>query len=454
MLKMRLLHFLRDDRGGYTVWSLIWFMLYLAIGGLAVDVSNAYRLKTGLQATADAAALAGVMALPDEGAAVDQALWLANVNMATNFEGEVLRAVDVTPGTWDTAAASFAPGGADPNAVRVFTRRGESNDNPVAMSLLRIVSLIGIKPWWNIATEAIALRYIPACIGQGLIARQRVRIASNNDFVNEICIHGQEDGVKIQNHNSFEPGVFVSMGDLNDLQGRIEPNPGLAEALREGDVFPKDVDRLEAIIEGLIPGHDNAYTTLPDYMYTSGEGGLRIPPTYVEVGDKFSGPLLPQHVYYVACANGNGQFSLPKANEQAVLRQVVVVSECRIHGNNMGQVEDVVLASYATGNGSDPLASAAIQLSAKADVGTPEGCAAGHGIDLYAIASVKLAAQGNINGLRAVVGGDFEMTANGEGANGVAVEAGHDISLTSNNIVGSCVGNSGGPYAQHYRLVR
>jgi len=46
--------FLRDESGGYTIWSLIWFSLYVAMGGLAVDVTDAYRNQTMLQSTADA----------------------------------------------------------------------------------------------------------------------------------------------------------------------------------------------------------------------------------------------------------------------------------------------------------------------------------------------------------------------------------------------------------------
>jgi hypothetical protein len=446
--------FIRDEQGGYTIWSLTWFMLYVAIGGLAVDVTDAYRTRTALQSTADAAALAAVMSLPDEADAVAQALSAATGNMNPAYNGDVLRAPDVVFGTWDFDTHSFSVGDLDPNAVWVVTRRADQNGNPVGMNFLRILSLIGVDPRWNIATEAIAVTFIPKCVGRGLVALNNVRIAGNNEFVNEVCIHGQNAGVSIQNNNFFEPGVYVSMGDFDDLKAKVDANDGLDRALREGDLYPKDVDRLAEIIEGLIPGFDNAYTTLPDFMYAVDEGGLRVPPVYAEVKPNFAGPYLPHHVYYVACPNSNTQVNLPNANEQPVLENVVIVAECRIHGNGMGQVENLVLASLATGRGQDPLDLTGIHLAAGADMGTDDGCAPGGGIEIYAAASVKLAAGGNINGLRAVVAGDFEMTAGGGGVNGIAVEAGHDIVLTSNNVIGSCPGNSGGPYVQHFRLVR
>ena len=49
--------FIGDENGGYTVWSLTWFMLYVALGGIAVDMSDAFRNQNILQSTADASAL-------------------------------------------------------------------------------------------------------------------------------------------------------------------------------------------------------------------------------------------------------------------------------------------------------------------------------------------------------------------------------------------------------------
>ena len=46
MLSTRFHKFLRDESGGYTIWSLIWFSLYVAMGGLAVDMTDAYRNQT------------------------------------------------------------------------------------------------------------------------------------------------------------------------------------------------------------------------------------------------------------------------------------------------------------------------------------------------------------------------------------------------------------------------
>ncbi|MDH3668113.1 MAG: Tad domain-containing protein [Paracoccaceae bacterium] len=59
--------FLDDEQGGYTVWSLLWFMLFVGLGGLAVDFTDGYRTQSLLQASSDSGALAGVLSpLRDE----------------------------------------------------------------------------------------------------------------------------------------------------------------------------------------------------------------------------------------------------------------------------------------------------------------------------------------------------------------------------------------------------
>ncbi len=66
--------FLADQRGGGTIMGLLWFMLLVGITGMAVDTTNGFRSRTMLQATADAAALAAAIELPDQAAAVATAV--------------------------------------------------------------------------------------------------------------------------------------------------------------------------------------------------------------------------------------------------------------------------------------------------------------------------------------------------------------------------------------------
>jgi Flp pilus assembly protein TadG len=167
--------FIRDESGGYTIWSLIWFSLYVAMGGLAVDVTDAYRVRTQLQSTADAAALAGVMSLPDATEAVAQAVEFAQGNMVLSTNGNVLVPEDVHVGHWDKALQRFTENAKPLNAVHVITRRSDQNLNPLATNFLRILSIWGIPlDRWNINTEAVAIRSVPPCLMKnGMVALTR-----------------------------------------------------------------------------------------------------------------------------------------------------------------------------------------------------------------------------------------------------------------------------------------
>ncbi len=82
--------FLNDELGGGTIFGLLWFMLLVGITGMAVDSTNGFRNRTMLQATADAAALAGAISLTNEAAAVATAVSYSVDNMSGAHYGDVL----------------------------------------------------------------------------------------------------------------------------------------------------------------------------------------------------------------------------------------------------------------------------------------------------------------------------------------------------------------------------
>ncbi len=185
MLSTRFHKFLRDERGAYTIWSLIWFSLYVAMGGLAVDMTDAYRNQTLLQSTADASALAGAMSLPIEAEVKAQAVAYSADNMDPAINGNVLKDAEVILGNWISSTRTFTPGTADPDAVRVITRRDDANNNPLATNFLRILGLWGLPmDRWNISVEAVAVRYVPKCLLENaFVAGNRVDVTSNDVYV-------------------------------------------------------------------------------------------------------------------------------------------------------------------------------------------------------------------------------------------------------------------------------
>ncbi len=470
MLSTRFHSFLRDESGGYTIWSLIWFSLYVAMGGLAVDMTDAYRNQTLLQSTADFSALAAVMSLPDQTDGTAQALAFAADNMNPGINGNVLDADEVIFGIWNFSARTFTPGTTAPNAVRVITRRDDANNNPLATTFLRILGLWGLPmDRWNISVEAVAVGYIPHCLRDGFVAANSVHMNGNNDFINDICIHGQnmiDDpgknyAIELNNNNYFEPGVSVSMPDLDMMpmrEGTCLNNSGLCsnDVLFEGDVWPEDVELIDPIIQGMQSG--SAY--MPDYMYITDADGNYVldqfsnPMVHYEQitnAEKYTGPYLPNTIYDMKCSNGKKTVNLPT---DTTIRNVVIVADCSISSSKGLHLEDVVLASSYVGNGPNGLQQNAITLASGTYLGNPDDCVDGGGVAIYSASSVHVAAQGVFHGLRIVAAYDVQFTARNVSVYGISVQAGNDIFLTSNNRFGLCPDGVDGGYAWHYRLVR
>jgi hypothetical protein len=465
MLRKNMQGFLRDESGGYTVWSLIWFSLYVAMGGLAVDITDAYRNQTLLQATADSSALAGALSLPDAVDAKDQAVAYSTDNMLYSVNGAVLDRDEVFVGTWNFATETFADGGADVNAVRVITRRDNSNGNPLAANFLRILSLWQLPfDHFNISAEAIATKYVPECLtSNALVAGDRMDVTSNNGF-SSICIHGEnltvdpghDYAVDVGNSNTFADDVQVSMPDLNDLNGKpnvCSNNPGLCDpgTLVEGDKPPKDAFNVEAIIDGLT-NLDPAMTSLPGYMFDFVDANLvPILPPIVSISDSYPGPYIPGTIYVADQCQSNKVLNLPAGVE---ISKVVIVADCQIGASSGVILKDVVIASRSTGNGQDPTAQHSINFASSAVIGDNDFCTDSTGqVHLYSMASIHISAGPDVYGLRVVVAGDFEITANND-IFGISVQAADDITATANGEFSYCGGTFDGPFAVSYRLVR
>jgi len=447
--------FLDDEQGAGTIMGLLWFMLLVGITGMAVDVTDGFRSKTMLQATADAAALAGAIDLPDEATVVATAVAYSDTNMATDDYGTVLLDADVDIGSWDASTHIFTVGTTLPDAVRVRTRRSIENNNPAPVNFLRIIGLMN----WNVTTYAIAQRFIPACLlNDGLVARGIVDLSSNNKFVDDICIHGQE-GVNMQRNNSFEPGVKVSMPDMdNDLvlpSGNMDGNPGLEAVLREQSLDPRMVNHIDEIMADLMMMED--YVT-PEYIDTD--------VAMIEEDANFDfSDLVDGGVYHIVCES-NQLVSIP---DYTVLDNVAIVADCRISVGSDVQMTDVVLASLSGGNngaskavgsnlnsgrGGAGVESANIRFAANSVLGADDNCAPGGGVQIFSNASVSFSSGTTYNGVQIVAAGDVNLGARIEGINGLNVQAGHDITMTSNNAIGLCTGGTPQLFTvDYYRLV-
>jgi len=470
MLRVRSYDFARDERGAGTIMGLLWFMLLVGITGMAVDATNGFRNRTMLQATADAAVLAGAIDLPNGAAAVATAVAYSVTNMPDAMYGDVLLPGDVEIGAWRLPVRNFEEGGLVvnvldpdgpliPDSIRVTLHQTTANANAVPVNFLRIIGL----QTWDVNVEAVAQRYLPDCVTDGLLARGVVDISSNNNFVNRICIHGQW-GVEMQNHNDIEYGVNVSMPDIDGQliipTGGMESNPGLDDALREQSLDPRMVNHVDGIMAGMLNS--------PTYVMPNSQ--TYVAPSYIQSANAvivkdskydFVG-MKPHSVYYIKC-DSNKTVSIPSNTE---ISQVVIIADCMINVGSGVFMHDVVLASRAVElkNGKkDKLDKTTIypgeekhiiKFSSNVKLGTSDNCNPGGGVQIFSNASIHFSSTTTYNGVQIIAAGNVELGARDMGINGINVQAGGFIDLTSNNAFGICSG--GAPNLQtvaYYRLV-
>ena len=445
--------------------GLLWFILLVGITGMAVDVTNGFRNRTMLQATADASALAAVIDLPvvtaaSESTAVNTAVAYSQINMTSELYGNVLMAADVIVGDWNPATKSITTGAVFPTAVYVNTRRADANGNPVRTNFLRILKFAGINlDRWNVQAQAVAERYIPECLNDGLIARGTVEVSSNNGFVNRICIHSQEY-VKIQQHNFWELGVNVSMPDLDDLQlpnDDLSTNIGLPEALREMIFDPRMVDHVPNIIDTLrlpsLDAIDERTDIIPDFIIDPSDTAVvsiglaafnALLPTLAVASVNDAGPGL---IYDIDC-NANQKVNIPN---EIILTDMVIISACKINIGVNATLSDVTLA--ATG-GNGQLHGSNIHFASGVTLGKNDNCAPGGGVQIFTKQSVTNASALSLYGVQMVVQGNVHIAAQAFGINGISIQAGGEIQVTSNNGFGLCSGGAPNLFtADYYRLV-
>lgn len=458
MSSMTLQRFLRDEQGGYTIWSVAWFIMFAGLAGLAVDVTDAYRHETLLQATADSAALAAIMSVDEPGEdPVAEANFFGAANMDATYNGDVLADSDITFGFWDFGTRTFYGGAMPTNAVHVATRRATVNGNPVGMNFLRILGLFGLDTWWDVTTEAIAVGAVSNCHNNGLIAGNQVSQTSGNSFFANMCVHGVQ-GLYLREGDYFESGVSTSTTcrDCVRPQGSDpSTNEGWDEAWWRGGenepLFPFNayavadyVDVLRALpdttsYDDMLDTYGPNYAPWEYLFHSDGSPPAR------ETVSTLPADLIPYTVYEVDCS---GQIGLPSTPA----RNVAIVSTCRIHVPSSATLNLIDVAIAVDWYPSNP-SNQGVHISGQGVVGNTE-CDSG-GVEFYTNgSSIHFAAGGDVNDVRLISGWDIDWAANASGRVGLAAEAVNDIVLRTNTDFGLCPGGTAnGPNQLTYRLV-
>ncbi|SEL07764.1 Flp pilus assembly protein TadG [Roseivivax marinus] len=179
----------RQEDGYGTIMSLSVLTITLLMGGFAIDLSNAWRVREVLTSAAEAAAFSGAVRAseprlsetPEQAAARigRDALSFADLEDAWQSDSFELGQV--------TEAGVFDAGATPPDAVRVrlYRRAERGNAEP-----LRFLFPFGADPW-SITGEAVAgfrTRPSVSCVDPLLSLQARVDVSSKNVFAG-ICLH-------------------------------------------------------------------------------------------------------------------------------------------------------------------------------------------------------------------------------------------------------------------------
>ena len=251
------------------------------------------------------------------------------------------------------------------------------------------------------------------------MADKLIDLQSNNGF----CLHSNET-IQVNQNNYFEKGTVVSLPNTSNLTlpaSGFTKNTGLADALRENFYNIRILDRILPIIVSLQSG---GATYMPDYVVNKSVKAITIASNSQTLS---TADLVAGNIYNVTC---NGNKTLKVANN-TTLKQVVVMTNCKVSFGNGDILENVVLGTTNTDADS-------INWSSGFQVGKNDHCATGGGAQLLTMGSMKSASALKAFAAQLLAMGSINFTANADGIEGASFIAGDTISGTSNMTMGLC----------------
>lgn len=192
------LAFFRSERGGVAVLAGMVLICLLGSAAIAVDAAYLFLTRSRLQATADAAALAAVRALPDQAAARAAAMDLARRNMPMSEHGDVVVPGGIELGKWTDDTRTFTVDSSSPNAVRIFAARDAANGNPVLTFFGKVLRIHDV----DVRASAVAAKPNPAVCLLALhpTAEKSIEISGGGAMVGQNCeIHVHSSASKATN---------------------------------------------------------------------------------------------------------------------------------------------------------------------------------------------------------------------------------------------------------------
>ena len=409
--------FIKDDTGFISTFGLTLTAMMIALGGIALDVANAYRMRTYLQVAADAAAHAALYTreLHTRDESIQAALDVVESFLPADVYGQVITYEDIEFGTWDRDTETFTPNSMSKSAVMINTLQVAERQNSVGTYMLRLVGFDD----WNVRRASVFETYTPTCFREGFVAQDLVDLQSGNTYTNGFCIHSN-DHVEVNSNNYFNNDTIVSMPDRSDIvlpNSGFDSNDGLEDALRDGAYQLRILNRLSSIIDAL---NDPLSEYAPDYI-TSDLVGL-LPLKKLDPAD-----FVPGHIYTRTCGGG-AALQIPNGTK---LEDIVLVTDCKVKFGQGVVLENTIIATSNTDAKS-------ISAASGVQVGRDDNCAADGGSQLLTMGGIEVPADLKVYGGQMIAKGNIEFSANANGIEGASFISGATISGTSNMTMGFC----------------
>lgn len=360
---------LRDKRGIVAIWLGLCLTTLAGAASLAIDLSSLYVLRNKLQTTADAAALAAAVELPDATNVETVAVQYAEFNLPVADHGDTLMPTDVVRGNWNSGTKTFTPGGAPENAVQVTLRRSQANGNPAQTFLAGLIGFDSV----DVVTGAIAVAGESnqnECFRDGVFAGGGITVGQDINMAAGVCFYGR-DGVNFGQDAIIAEGALIGALDLNTIQFGQDPQ------VPDGAIVEVDMQPELAL---------NVAATIDDL-----EAGINLPPqiSSVEVVNSLPGNLVSGTAYIV-----NGSVSI---NQDISVTDVIIAARGSISWGQDGAIRNTAMGSeYGTNIG--VLATDSISIGQDAvveGVDLISGANVSIGQDLFSL-SARVQAAGNI----------------------------------------------------------
>ena len=484
-MKKSLVHNLKSmaegEEGSGTPLAIGFCVIFIVLGGLAVDYNKAVSERTQMQMATDSAAQAALYRweFQDVPTALQDAQTTISGILPDVAYRDALKDSDFAFGYWDgekfTKDESFERQKDDPreSAVQVWAELEPSRSN---QSRNIFLSIVGMDTFTIRASSTYATWYWP-CANEGFVAENVVNMQSNSIFLDGFCLHSNEY-VSLNQNNFFELGTVVSMPRIADLdipESGFEKNDGLQAALRSGKYNLRILRQLPRMFASLRAG-EAEYASVagieqdnnvlyPIDMTTSGRSGrgglteeeimaavalVDTDPSIAEELPRYSNNdtarktlnpinfMPPNRIYRLDCTNITGLTLAP-----GVYSDFALVTNCPVNLSNGVILDGVLIATEGDVSAS------------LAQLGLDDNCAEGGGAAVWTYGRFSAANGLQGYGAQILAWGDIDFTAQAGGIEGVSFMSLGMIDGTAEGEMGFCDGEGTSNFAQapYFRAV-